>query len=86
MAAEVRPPAVVARRAGFGLESAAAGYAALLATNVVLAYLANALLGERRDFQLGQGLFFAFLIATVIWLYEAFRPVYDLRSSRSRAI
>jgi hypothetical protein len=65
-----------ARRAEFGLESAAAGYAALLATNVVLVYLANAVLGERRDFELGYGLFFAFLIATIIWLYEAFRPVY----------
>jgi hypothetical protein len=68
-----------ARRGGFGLESAAARYAALLASNLALIYLANALLGERRDFELGIGLFFAFLITTIIWLYEAFRPVYDLR-------
>jgi hypothetical protein len=68
-----------ARRGGFGLESAAARYAAFLATNLVLVYLANALLGERREFDLGYGLFFAFLIATVIWLYDAFRPVYDQR-------
>ena len=72
-----------ARRGGFGLESAAARYAALLATNLVLVYLANALLGERRDFELGHGLFFAFLIATVIWLYDAFKPVYDLRFAGS---
>jgi hypothetical protein len=68
-----------ARRGGFGLESAAARYAALLATNVVLVYLAHVLLGERRDFELGYGLFFAFLIATVVWMYAAFKPVYDLR-------
>ena len=72
-----------ARRGGFGLESATARYAALLATNFVLVYLANALLGERRDFELGYGLFFGFLIATIIWLYDAFRPVYDLRFTDS---
>ena len=72
-----------ARRGGFGLRSAAARYGALLATNVVLIYLANALLGERRDFELGYGLFFAFLITTIIWLYDAFRPVYDLRFADS---
>ena len=69
-----------ARRGGFGFESATARYTALLVTNLVLVYLANALLGERRDFVLGYGLFFAFLIATIIWLYDAFRPVYDRRS------
>ena len=68
-----------ARRGGFGFESATARYTALLVTNLVLVYLANALLGERRDFVLGYGLFFAFLIATIIWLYDAFRPVYDRR-------
>ena len=68
-----------ARRGGFGLESAAARYAALLAANLVLIYLANAILGERRDFDLGYGLFFGFLITTIIWLYDAFRPVYDER-------
>ena len=52
-------------------------------TNLVLVYLANALLGDRRDFELGYGLFFAFLITTIIWLYDAFRPVYDLRFAGS---
>ena len=74
-----------ARRGAFGLESAAARYAALLATNLVLVYLANALLGERRDFVLGYGIFFAFLFATIIWLYDAFRPVYDRRFRTARA-
>ncbi|HWM12685.1 MAG TPA: hypothetical protein VNO82_25215 [Solirubrobacteraceae bacterium] len=74
-----------ARRGGFGLESAAARYAALLATNLVLVFLANALLGERRDFELGYGLFFAFLITTIIWLYDAFKPVHDQRFGTARA-
>jgi hypothetical protein len=52
---------------------------ALLVTNLGLIYLANAVLGERRDFELGIGLFFAFLITTIIWLYDAYRPVYDQR-------
>ena len=54
---------------------------ALLAANLALIYLANALLGERRDFDLGIGLFFAFLITTIIWLYDVYRPLYDRRSS-----
>jgi hypothetical protein len=66
------------RRRGSALE-----YPALLATNLALVYLANALLGDRRDFELGLGLFFAFLIATIIWLYDAFRPVYVLRHRSS---
>ena len=72
-----------ARHGGFGLESAAARYAALLAANLVLVWVANALLGDRREFDLGYGLFFAFLITTLIWLYDAFRPVYDLRFAGS---
>jgi hypothetical protein len=67
-----------ARRRGSRLE-----YPALLATNLALVYLANAVLGERRDFELGIGLFFAFLIATIIWLYDAFRPGYVRRHQLS---
>jgi hypothetical protein len=72
-----------ARRGGFGPTSAAGRYAALLATNVVLIYLANALLADRRTFELGIGLFFGFLITTLIWLYDAFRPVYEDRFERT---
>ena len=72
-----------ARRGGFGPESAAGRYAALLATNVVLIYVANAVLADRRTFELEHGLFFGFLITTLIWLYDAFRPVYDLRFAGS---
>jgi hypothetical protein len=52
---------------------------ALLVANLALVYGANALLGERREFELGIGLFFAFLITTIIWLYDAYRPVFDQR-------
>jgi hypothetical protein len=44
----------------------------LLATNVVLTYLANALLSDRREFDLGYGLFFGFLITTLMWLYDGY--------------
>jgi hypothetical protein len=77
--------AIVLANAAISLAAASRGgleYAVLLPTNLVLVYLANALLGERRDFELGIGLFFAFLITTIIWLYDAFRPVYHQRFSR----
>jgi hypothetical protein len=32
---------------------------------------------------LGYGLFFAFLITTILWLYDAYRPVYDARFADS---
>jgi hypothetical protein len=52
---------------------------ALLVTNLALVYAGNALLGDRRDFALGIGLFFAFLMTTIIWLYDAYRPMFDQR-------
>ena len=79
--------AIVLANAAISLAAAGRGgleYAALLPTNLALVYLANALLSERRDFDLGIGLFFAFLITTIIWLYDAFRPVY-LQRFRARA-
>jgi hypothetical protein len=55
------------------------GLAALLATNLALVWLGKAMLGDRQDFDLGYGFFFAFLITVIIWLYDAFRPAYDSR-------
>jgi hypothetical protein len=74
---------IAERQGGFAPRSAAARYFVLLATNLVLVYAAHALLGDRRDFRLGYGLFFAFLITTILWLYDAFRPVYDARFADS---
>jgi hypothetical protein len=54
-------------------------YAAPLPANLLLVFVATALLGERREFDFGSGVIFAFLIATIIWFYDAFRPVYDRR-------
>jgi hypothetical protein len=59
--------------------------AALLVANLGLVYAGNALLGERRDFDLGIGLFFAFLLTTIIWLYDAYRPMCNRRFSTGRA-
>ena len=67
----------------FRVQSAATEYAALLPTNLALVYVAIAVLGQRHDFELGAGLFFAFLFATIIWLFDAFRPVHDLRFAGS---
>ena len=67
------------RRGGFAPRSAAARYGVLLATNLILVDAAHLLLEEQSDFRLLHGLFFAFLITTILWLYDAFRPVYDVR-------
>ena len=74
---------VAERRGGFAPRSAAVRYGVLLATNLILVYAAHALLGDRRDFTLGYGLFFAFLITIILWLYDAYRPVYDARFADS---
>jgi hypothetical protein len=71
------------RRGGFRLTWAAGRYAALLVTNLGLIWIAHALLADRREFDLQYGLFFAFLITTVIWMYDAYRPVYDMRFAGS---
>jgi hypothetical protein len=39
--------------------------------------------GFGADSMLGYGLFFAFLITTILWLYDAYRPVYDARFADS---
>jgi hypothetical protein len=64
-----------ARRSG----SDPAPFAALLAVNLALIFAAHAILGDRRDFDLGTGCFFAFLITLIIWLYDAYKPVCDAR-------
>ena len=34
---------------------------------------------DRADFQLGAGCFFALLITLIIWLYNVYKPVHDVR-------
>jgi len=61
------------------IERAAARFATLLAANLALMYLASHLAGDSKDFPLGEGLFFAFLVTLILWLYDAYRPVYEAR-------
>ena len=68
------------RRPGSGIEGGARRFAVLLTLNVGFVLLPAAILGGG-TLRLGHGLFFAYLIALVVWLYDSFRPVYDVRFS-----
>jgi hypothetical protein len=71
---------VLARRARTAISSAIIGFPLFLAGNVFLVYLASVILsGGRGDFALGHGIFFAYLISMVIWLYDRYKPVHDAR-------
>jgi hypothetical protein len=74
---------VSARRERFSIESSALRFGALLATNLALVWLASRLISGSEDFPLVEGLFFAFLVTIVIWLYDVYRPVYDVRFAES---
>ena len=62
-----------------GVASATARFGALVGVNLVLVFVANLVLTDDDDFQLGSGLFFAFLITLIIWLYDVYKPTYDAR-------
>jgi hypothetical protein len=68
-----------ARNERLTLESAAAELAFLLAVNLGLVYGASRLIGDRSDFPIGEGLFFALLGTLILWLYDAYKPLADLR-------
>jgi hypothetical protein len=72
-----------ARSERLTLESAAAELASLLAVNLGLVYLASRLIGDRDDFPVGEGLFFACLGTLILWLYDAYKPLADLRFAGS---
>jgi hypothetical protein len=72
-----------ARSERLTLESAAAELAALLAVNLALVYVASRLIGDRDDFPVGEGLFFACLGTLILWLYDAYKPLADLRFAGS---
>ncbi|HET6548196.1 MAG TPA: hypothetical protein VFG79_07070, partial [Solirubrobacter sp.] len=48
-------------------------FGALVAVNLGLVYLGSRLLSDAEDFPLGTGLFFAFLIALLVTLYDRYR-------------
>ncbi len=66
-------------RSHVGIPSAAARFGALVVVNLALVFGANLVLTGDSDFQLGSGLFFAFLITLIIWLYDVYKPTYDAR-------
>jgi hypothetical protein len=65
------------------IESAARRFGALLAMNLFLVWIASFFVGGGGDFPFTEGLFFAFLVNLVIWLYDVYKPVYDLRFADS---
>ena len=64
------------------LQSAAAEVASLLAVNLGLVYVASRLIGDRSTFPLGEGLFFALLGTLILWLFDAYKPLADVRFPR----
>ena len=72
-----------ARRGRFGVESMTVSFAARLAQNVLFVYLATVLLRGDSSFDFRYGVFFAYLITLIIWLYDYYRPVYDARVADS---
>jgi hypothetical protein len=68
-----------ARSARLTIESSAARFGALLVANLVLVWVASVVTTDSGDFPFVEGLFFAFLVTLMIWLYDVYRPVYDTR-------
>lgn len=72
-----------ARSERLTLASAAAELAFLLAVNLGFVYVASRFIGERATFPLGEGLFFAVLGTLILWLFDAYKPLADIRFSGS---
>ena len=72
-----------ARHGRLGRAPAAARFATLVACNLAFVFAASLVLSDRADFQLGAGCFFALLITLIIWLYNVYKPVHDVRFDRS---
>ncbi len=64
-----------------GTAAAVRRFAALLAVNLLLVFAASAVLTGPADFQLGAGLFFAFLLSVIIGLYDVCKPARDARDA-----
>ena len=58
-----------------------APFAGLLAANLAFIYLLSTFFSPAENFPLGTALFFAFLITLLLWLYDVYKPVYDVRFS-----
>lgn len=64
---------------GSGIGPASRRFAALLAVNFAFVFVVSVILADTDSFPVGHGLFFAYLITLIVWLYDSFRPVYDGR-------
>ncbi len=73
-----------ARSERLTLESAAAELVALLGVNLGLVDLASLWIGERDDFPVAEGLFFAILGTLILWLYDAYKPLAEARFASPR--
>ena len=65
-----------------GTVAAIRRFASLLAVNLLLVFAASAVLTGPADFQLGAGLFFAFLLSVILGLYDVCKPVRDARDAQ----
>jgi hypothetical protein len=68
----------LARRGDPRIESHALRFAALVALNTVLVLGTALILGGDTDI-IGTALFFGYLVSLILTLFDAFRPVYDVR-------
>ncbi len=67
-------------RSGRSVESIVVSFALLLATNVGIVFLADALLRRGQgDLRLSATFFFLLLLTLIVTLYDRWRPVYDAR-------
>jgi hypothetical protein len=70
-----------ARRERLTFESSGLTFAGLLAINLGFIYLLSRFFSPAEDFPVGTALFFAFLISLLTWLYDLYKPIYDVRFS-----
>jgi hypothetical protein len=73
-----------ARHPRLGRIPAGARFAALVVCNLAFVFAGKFALGGRADFQLGAACFFALLITLIIWLYDVYKPVHDVRFAGPR--
>jgi hypothetical protein len=68
-----------ARSRRLSIESSTIRFAALLAVNLGFIYLVARVFSSADAVPLVTALFFAFLITLLIWLYDVYKPVHDVR-------
>ena len=61
-------------------------FVGLLAFNLAAIYVLSTFFSPAENFPLGTALFFAFLITLLLWLYDVYKPVYDVRFQAAKSI